>query len=133
MFKEILLSCAILLLSVSVVADELKDDCEPAVDAADRLSTNPDRCDYSKTGLNGVLHKAFANKSNVSSVDVKNTIKSHAVAVEVGSANQLATVRYELLLQAAQECRKGFIVDNEQYLPTSSQHLQLELNYHCLQ
>ena len=61
-FKLILLS--VLLLSSLSFAGE-KADSGLAIDEADKIvpDLNSD-CDHTNTGLNGVLHRAFANKSS---------------------------------------------------------------------
>lgn len=132
-----------MLSSLNIFADELKDDCEAAVDAADRLNTsNADKhCDYSNTGLNGVLHRAFAPKSDAQVTSENKQVVDAAAAKkaqvrvqarEFDSAQQLMTVRYELLQLSSQECIKGFVVDSERYVPVNAQRLKLELDYHCL-
>ena len=158
MLKKSLLCCVILIVANTVYADEVKDGCESAVDAADRLGSNANGdCDYSNTGLNGVLHRAIVNKEKVptnkkvdaetkieklnlaaSSESVKATAavtakvnSPHVISAKFGAAQQLASVRYELIRRAAQECAKGFALDKERYLPTETQLLQLELTYSC--
>ena len=146
MLKKILFLCAAMLFATTVIADEANRECESAVDSADRLSADPNnQCDYSKTGLNGVLHRAFSNKSDISPTkaeassnkvgaavsDVKNINASRVVAFEISSAQQLSNGRFELLQQALHECPKGFLLEGERYLPVA-QHLMLELNFHCL-
>ena len=57
--KNILTLCALLILANIAYADE--DECPAAVDAAEAQNQNLYKnCDYTQTGLNGVLHKAFA-------------------------------------------------------------------------
>ena len=57
-FLALVIFCNI---AVVYAADE---ECEAAVDAASRVNPDKDkRCDYSNTGLNGVLHRALAKKS----------------------------------------------------------------------
>lgn len=141
MFKKSLL-LFVMLSSLNIFADELKDDCEAAVDAADRLNTSADKhCDYSNTGLNGVLHRAFAPKSDAQVTSENKQVVEAAAAKKVqvrvqarefDSAQQLVAVRYELLQLSSQECTKGFVVDSERYVPVNAQRLKLELDYHCL-
>ncbi len=160
MLKKFLLCNLFWLMTTLVFADEMKAECESAVDAADRLGSNANGdCDYSNTGLNGVLHRAIANKEKVSTnkkVDTETKIEKldvaasresvkatadtvtakailpHVVSAEFGVAQQLVSVRYELIRKAARECAKGFVLDKERYLPTETQLLQLELTYSCL-
>lgn len=146
----VVLACA-----QSICADELPDECEAAVDAADRLnSDNSKHCDYSKTGLNGVLHKAFANKAAASEQGAKEAQSPkvtapeqaakviadtaapanlpRALAREFDSAARLNTVRYELLQLASKECAAGFVLLDERYLPSADKRLTFVLNYRCL-
>lgn len=137
----------LLMFSQLICADELPDDCEAAVDAADRLNSDSNKhCDYSKTGLNGVLHKAFANKAAVPEQATKEAAPEQAptataavtgnlpraIAREFDSAQQLSVLRYELLQLAAKDCAAGFVLVEERYLPVAAKHLKLELNYRCL-
>src|SRR6187402_1652588 len=111
MLKKSLL-LVLLVFSQIIYADELPDDCEAAVDAADRLNSDSNKhCDYSKTGLNGVLHKAFANKEAASESSAKvvadisaKTNLPQLLAREFDSAPQLSAVRYELIQLAAKSC-----------------------------
>ena len=142
-----ILFCGFVLLSTSTVfAEELKDGCEPAVDAADRLQADADKhCDYSNTGLNGVLHRALNKKENLPMAAEPLVQKTAANAValdaptprfklsaEFNSAQQLVNQRYELLQKAAHECSKGFAVNSEHYLPVSAKSMTIELSYQCL-
>lgn len=140
MLWKFLLILALFSSGASVYGDELPEACEAAVDAADRLNLDHDKkCDYSNTGLNGVLHKAFVSKEGsdrarsaaVASVAGKN-ILPQAIAGEFDSAQQLNTLRYELLQQVARECAAGFTLENERYLPANGKSLRIELDYRCL-
>jgi len=142
MFKKSLLLLVMLSFVSSAFAEELKDDCEAAVDSADRLNADANKhCDYSKTGLNGVLHKAFAKKSDDSEggeikqaadTAVTKNVLSRSLSREFDSAQQLMIVRYELLQVSAQQCVKGFVIESERYLPVNAQRLKLEFDFHCL-
>src|SRR6187402_2590026 len=141
MLKKSLL-LVLLVFSQIIYADELPDDCEAAVDAADRLNSDSNKhCDYSKTGLNGVLHKAFANKAAASEQATKAVVAEQtpkvaaavtsnlprAIAREFDSAQQLNVLRYELLQLAAKDCAAGFVLVEERYLPVADKRLKLEL------
>lgn len=66
----------VILISSFAGAGELNDDCETAVDAADRLGSDVNKeCDYSNVGLNGVLHRALANKEKASIDKKANDVK----------------------------------------------------------
>lgn len=137
---------SVLLLSCAFVMANEKPECGLAVDAADRLSPDSDKdCDYTKTGLNGVLHKALSGKAdateNSNDVTVKDSSEKNepaAVGVtrppksEFSSQQQLQSVKFALLEKIVAECTKGFVVEGEKYLPTSSKAMKLELIYHCL-
>lgn len=142
MIKKIAFISLLALCSSSVLA--LDDDCEAAVDAASRINPNDDiHCDYSNTGLNGVLHRAFAKKSDSTNDEAANSSKESSKAAvsadtkvpsvnsEFTSAQQLQNLRYALIQKTAQECAKGFVVEGERYLP-GVKGMTLELIYHCL-
>ncbi len=147
--------CLCLFFSLAAVANE--DECEAAVDAASRVNPNEDKnCDYSNTGLNGVLHRAFAKKQTEdgkavdekNSAEISNTVVAPNSSVsgeaaklvssgkvgsaEFASAQELERVRYELIKQAQKACSKGFVVQGERYLPIVSSSMRLELLYYCL-
>lgn len=86
--ESYLLSVVIIFCStVSVFAGELDKDCESAVDAADRVGSDITKeCDYSNVGLNGVLHRAIANKEQA--VDKKHSDEKSA---ETSSKNVKTT------------------------------------------
>ena len=140
----------VMLFSTAVFAD---DECEAAVDAANRVNPNENKnCDYSNTGLNGVLHRAFNKKSEVNeddssakavvaekTVEAKESVVSEAAvkslvqSAEFSSAQQLQTLRFGLIQQTARECARGFVVEGERYLSVAkSKAMKLELIYHCL-
>lgn len=54
-----------------VKADE---ECVAAVDAAESMDVNQKQCDYSDTGLNGVLHRAFAKKTTPDGAITENSV-----------------------------------------------------------
>ena len=145
-FKLIFISSLMAMCSLAFA--EEKPECGSAVDAADRLDPDSDEhCDYTKTGLNGVLHKAFSGKKNKDegsadqvaqapqgTMDKKaDAVKNELIAKgEFNSPQQLQTVKFSLLEAAALKCTKGFTVNSEQYLPTSTKAMKLELAYQCL-
>lgn len=143
MLLKIIILSLLLLTSASVIADE-RPECGLAVDAADRLASADDKdCDYTKTGLNGVLHRALSGKTEPGD-DGKDAITKEsndknepitdivAGKGEFSSAQQLNTLRFNLLGNAILECPKGFALDAERYLPISKKTMKLELIYHCL-
>lgn len=124
-----------------------KEDCEAAVDVAGRMEDT--KCDYSNTGLNGVLHRAFAKKSEATDdesnakravkSESKSPVSSSSVSSEAvvisgtfSSAAELGVIRFSLIEKAARQCTKGFVVDAERYLPVSSSAMSLEFVYRCL-
>ncbi len=158
---ELVLAIALMLSSAALVfAAEPDNECEPAVDAADRLGSDINQnCDYSNTGLNGVLHRALANteKSSVEKkdlADAKLVPATTSVAVQLSSSvsadnrasvpaslltsnsfsnsQQFATARFELILKIRDVCIKGFVVDSESYIPSETKSLKLALAYRCL-
>jgi len=140
MFLRLTLLIVLLFSCVGVMADE-KLECGSAVDAADRLSPAADEhCDYTQTGLNGVLHRALAKSSDAGATNIKEGADSNTVldkpkqnsVHEFSSPQQLQTLKFALLEKVALECPKGFVVEGERYLPTSSKATKLELIYHCL-
>jgi hypothetical protein len=142
-----LILLAALLFSASIAIADEKPECELAVDAADRLAPgSDDHCDYTKSGLNGVLHKAFSDKSeknaeakNVNEpkvADEKPTKPEDSLASvksgEFKTAQELQLLRFNLIEAAAMKCPNGFSLDTEQYLPKPNRAMRLELSYHCL-
>ena len=148
---------AVILISSLASAGELNEDCEAAVDAADKIGSDMTKCDYSNVGLNGVIHRAIANKENkkpnaevsveTNSKNVKATAEIvpaesaviaekkpflQVVSAEFGTAQQLAKIRYELIQRASRECINGFVVEKERYLPLENKLLKLELIHSCL-
>lgn len=142
-FKLTFLSSLALVCSLALAEEQ--PECGSAVDAADRLAPDSDKhCDYTKTGLNGVIHKALSGKKNVGeegaelkAQDVKEK-KMDVVADkltakgEFNSPQQLQAVKYSLLEAAAGQCAKGFVLESERYLPTATKAMKLELTYQCL-
>lgn len=142
-FKLTVLSSLVLVCSLAFA--EEKPECGSAVDAADRLVPDSDKhCDYTKTGLNGVLHKAFSGKKNEGEEVVepkvqdakekKVDVKADKVTAkdEFSSPQQLQSVKYSLLEAAAAQCPRGFQLDRERYIPTATKAIKLELIYQCL-
>jgi|GEM_PF-1549518 len=152
----------VLLLSPLSFAAE-KADCGLAIDEADKIVPDPNSdCDHTKTGLNGVLHRAFASKSSsknsnddsgagnqsesrqsenpqpllTKASDEKREIskdqKKLLISDEFSNAQELQLLKFNLLAKAAVNCAKGFSVDAERYLPTVNKNLKLELVYQCL-
>ena len=122
------------------------DDCPTAAEAAEAQNPNAYKnCDYTKSGLNGVLHRALKENSSDSEVTKNSTenINQKLVALskndsesnssaEFSTAQQLQFVRFRLIQKAGNECVKGFVIDSERYIPTQSKSLALDLVYHCL-
>ena len=142
-FKLTFLSSLALVCSLAFA--EEKPECGPAVDAADRLASDSDEhCDYTKTGLNGVLHKALSGKKNAVEENAELTAQEAKVKKtditadkliakdEFNSPQQLQIVKFSLLEAAAIKCSKGFVLESERYLPTATKAMKLELIYQCL-
>lgn len=140
---------ALLFASHFVYAAE--DECPAAVDAAEAQNPNAFKhCDYSKTGLNGVLHRALSKKSEANEETKDDVAKDDSTKAsakknqksdksetlkedEFSSAQQLSAVRYVLVEKLATQCAKGFVVEGERYLPVAgSKAMKLELIHHCL-
>lgn len=115
-----------------------EENCDAAVDAADAMNVNQKPCDYSDKGLNGVLHKAFANKS------AKNTETIAEASVYQGAspnfllraqADQWANVslaKTQLLPQALAQCENGFRIVAEEYRPLKMGKIEVTLQGVCL-
>ena len=142
-FKLTFLSSLALVCSLAFA--EEKPECGLAIDAADRLASDSDEhCDYTKTGLNGVLHKALSGKKNTGEESAERTAqdvkeKKTDVATdkliakgEFNSPQQLQIVKFSLLETATVKCPKGFVLESEQYTPTAAKVMKLELIYRCL-
>lgn len=142
-FKFTLLSSLVLVCSMAFAEEQ--HECGSAVDAADRLTPDSDKhCDYTKTGLNGVLHKAFSGKKGegeeVAELKVQDAkekkvdVKADKLTAkdEFNSPQQLQTVKFSLLEVAAGQCPKGFLLESERYIPTVTKAIKLELSYQCL-
>lgn len=144
-------SIFVVLMSV-YVSVALAEECEPAADAAARMA-DTSNCDYTKTGLNGVLHKAFSNNAEVSSsakssekpaiekagtekIDIKRDAsaitKEFTQTGEFNSPAQLQFVSFTLIEKAIHTCSNGFVIENERVLPVSNASMKLELVYRCL-
>ena len=120
------------------------DDCPSAVDAAEAQNPNAYKnCDYTKTGLNGILHQALSGKSEqstASKVVVNKESKSQQMqsppalvsADDFANPQELSGLKFGLLELAALKCPKGFALEEERYLPTARKGMRLELTYHCL-
>jgi hypothetical protein len=134
-----------LALVCSLAFAEEKPECGSAVDAADRLTPDSDKhCDYTKTGLNGVIHRTLARKKNAgeeSAEPIAQDVKEKKMEVvvdkltakgEFNSPQQLQVVKFSLLEAAAGKCPKGFVLGSERYLPTATKAMRLELTYQCL-
>lgn len=147
--KKHIVVCVLLFFTSCAFAKD--DDCPAAVDAAEAQNPNAYKdCDYSKTGLNGALHKAFAKSKESDDSGKETPIKESAnkeiaeksssplektkliTASEFSSPQQLQSLKFALLEKVALECTKGFVVEGERYLPTSTKATKLELIYHCL-
>ena len=129
-----------------------EDNCESAVDDADSMNVNRKDCDYTKEGLNGVLHKAF-NKGSEGAVLETSTDKSLASAdkpalkkavkatsesaylllsVEVDQWANVPVARNQLLPKAMEKCERGFSVHNENYRPLPMGRIGLSIVFSCL-
>lgn len=133
-----------------------EDNCESAVDDADSMNVNRKDCDYTKEGLNGVLHKAFnkgsegavlettaekpvpaaqtesvlaAKKSNKSLVQAKH----FSLSVEVDQWPSVALARTQLLPKAMEKCVKGFAIQGESYRSLAMGRIGLTLEFSCLE
>ncbi|MES2674693.1 MAG: hypothetical protein V4660_10665 [Pseudomonadota bacterium] len=90
--KKLLFFVVIFCGSAVALATGLDDSCESAVDAADKLGSPISKeCDYSNTGLNGVLHRAVAKKEKAVvgksfSDDASASASSKNVEISTGSA-----------------------------------------------
>lgn len=128
-------------LSLSLVwagADE--EDCIAAVDAMDSMNVNQKLCDYSNSGLNGVIHKAFNDKGD-SSAEQKQDSAAVAeastaqlvkvLAIDVASEKHLAAVRSTAVYQALATCPAGFSLVRESYRPKSQKAIELMFEYQC--
>ena len=129
----------------SLAFAEEKPECGSAVDAAERLAPDSDKhCDYTKTGLNGVIHRTLARKKDAGAEslepaaqdpkDKKTDVAADKLIAEgeFYSPQQLQTVKFGLLEAAAVKCPKGFVMESEQYLPTPTNGMKLELRFQCL-
>lgn len=144
------LAVILLVLACNCFAEE--KDCPPAAEVAETQNPNAYKdCDYSNTGLNGMLHRSWkkkveeseeqdeiaSSKSKNSSVEpgVKdNSLQTKAILAKgvFNSAQQLQTLRFALIQNALAECPKGFLLESEKYLPQADKAMKLELLYHCL-
>lgn len=142
-FKLTFLNSLALVCSLAFAEEKL--ECGSAVEAADRLAPDSDKhCDYTKTGLNGVLHKAFSGKKNegdeIAETKAQDPKEKRVDAKadkltardEFNSPQQLQVVKYNLLEAAAVQCPKGFLLESERYVPTMTKAIKLELTYQCL-
>ncbi len=129
--------------SMALAEEQL--ECGSAVEAADRLAPDSDKhCDYTKTGLNGVIHKALSGRKSDGELLVESKVQDSkdkqanskldklVVNDEFSSPQQLQLVKYSLLKAASGQCPKGFNVEAERYIPTATEALKLELIYRCL-
>jgi hypothetical protein len=127
-----------------------EEDCPPAAEAAATQNPNAYKdCDYSNTGLNGMLHRSWkkkkeeseeqesvaagATKGALAETTAEVTQTKNLLAKGVfSSAQQLQTLRFTLIQNSALECPKGFLLESEKYLPQPDKTTKLELQYHCL-
>lgn len=133
---------SLMLVSTLALAEE-SPDCGNAVDAADRLAPSFDEhCDYTKTGLNGALHKAFSGKTTEASLGAASSATARfepkaelaplVAKGEFSSAPQLQTLKFSLLETAGLKCQQGFTLLAEQYFPAPSRAMTLVLTYRCI-
>lgn len=159
MFLKLTLIIALCFSCANVFAKDKQEECGPAVDNADQLAAAKE-CDYSDSGLNGVLHRTLSGKKKSSATEdankdaqINKEQKREADASKVvidenqkvvdkksilkndefSSPQQLQSVKFALLEKLALECSKGFVVEGERYLPVKNTNaLKLELIHHCL-
>lgn len=140
----------VLLLACNCFAEE--KDCPPAAEVAETQNPNAYKdCDYSDTGLNGMLHRSWKKKveeneeQEALAIGKGKSAATEQVAKEellqtktvlakglFNSAQQLQTLRFALIQNASAECPKGFLLESEKYLPQADKAMKLELLYHCL-
>ncbi len=115
-----------------------EENCEAAVDAADAMNVNQKPCDYSDEGLNGVLHKAFANNSAKNSETIAEASVSSAGSPTFllrAQADQWVNVgpaKMQLLPQALAQCENGFRIVAEEYRPLKMGKIEITLQGVCL-
>lgn len=115
-----------------------EEDCVAAVDAADAMNVNQKPCDYSDKGLNGVLHRAFANKSAETTETIAETSVSQGALPTFllrAQADLWANVplaKTQLLPQALAQCKNGFRVVAEEYRPLKMGKIEITLQCICL-
>lgn len=133
------ISVAFLLVSFNIAHIAIaEDDCEAAVDAADAMNVNQKPCDYSDKGLNGVLHRAFANKSAENTETIAETSVSQGASPTFllrAQADQWANVplaKTQLLPQALAQCENGFKIVAEEYRPLKMGKIEITLQCICL-
>ncbi len=137
----------ILLLSLLFICSAYaEEECPPAAEVAATQNPNAFKdCDYSDTGLNGVLHRTFKKKEDKADANIAALKTSESIMKDELPANnkllakgvfnstqQLQTLRFALIQNAAAECPKGFLLESEKYLPAADKSMKLELLYHCL-
>lgn len=140
----------VLVLACNCFAEE--KDCPPAAEVAETQNPNAYKdCDYSDSGLNGMLHRSWKKKVEESeeqdalasgkgkSASADQVLKDEVLQTKTvlakgvfNSAQQLQTLRFALIQNAAAECPKGFLLESEKYLPAADKSMKLELLYHCL-
>ncbi|WP_339367011.1 hypothetical protein [Cellvibrio sp. OA-2007] len=147
MMKRSIIMMLGLMAAVSVSA---KDDCDPAVDAADSMNVNQQDCDYSDKGLNGFLQKAFkkgeegavletgsAEKNSTGKVQPalakvqKSDSHYFTLSVEVDQWANVPLARTQLFPKALERCGKGFAVTGEHYRSLAMGRIELSLQFEC--
>lgn len=117
-----------------------KGDCPAAVDAADAMNVNRQDCDYSKEGLNGVLHRVFKKSEEGARLDTVAAPAPAATAEGIGmqlrlqlaDISQAASGKHQLLAKALLACPQGFQVTSETYKPAAKPAVELSLDIRCL-
>lgn len=135
-----LLLLSLCISSVIVPIAVAEEDCVAAVDAADSMNVNQKPCDYRDKGLNGLLHRTFANQSKANAEVVEDTAVSVAdlkspTFLLSGQSDQWANVqltKMQLLTRASALCDKGFRVIAEEYRPLKMGRIETSLQCICL-
>ena len=116
-------------------AEQNSSECAAAVDSADSLNPNQSAgCDYSKSGLNGWIHKNLRQQEPETKSPVRALAKSGKLNVimlrDSAEVSELGKLRNKLILDGLAECAAGFTVLAEAYRPLEKT-VELELKLSC--
>lgn len=146
------LAILILAFAFPALADNnIEEECDAAVDAAESMNVNRKGCDYSDKGLNGFLKKAFKKGDEGASVNTdkvsaqanlqplntqaaniqNDTDKNFLFRVEVDQWANLPVARAQLLPKALEKCGKGFSIIGEHYRGLPMGRIELALTFQC--